>query len=112
MLDRTLDRKLETSIREKVTSALNPELLDLVNESSGHRVPVNSETHFKLTVVSENFRGLSRVQRHQKIYGLLESERGSGLHALALWTYTPDEWEKLDSKDKMVSPSCLHKAKK
>lgn len=101
--------KIETSIRDKVSQALNPELLDLVNESSGHRVPANSETHFKLILVAQAFQGLTRVQRHQKVYGLLENERSQGLHALALWTYTPEEWDQLPSKDKMVSPSCLHR---
>lgn len=101
--------KIETSIREKVKTSFDPELLDLVNESSGHRVPVNSETHFKLILVAKAFQGLSRVQRHQKVYGLLESERDQGLHALAMWIYTPEEWEKLPDKDKLVSPACLHK---
>lgn len=100
---------IENSIREKVDAALQPELLDLVNESSGHRVPVNSETHFKLILVAEVFQGLSRVQRHQKVYALLENERSQGLHALALWTYTPQEWAKLPDKDKLVSPACLHR---
>lgn len=104
--------KIENAIREKVKQALDPEILDLVNESSGHRVPPNSETHFKLIVVAPIFQGLSRVQRHQKVYGLLEPERNSGLHALAMWTYTPEEWAKLPEKDKLVSPACMHKPKK
>lgn len=101
--------KIENSILQKISQAFQPELLDLVNESSDHRVPENSETHFKLILVSEKFRGVSRVQRHQQVYALLEEERRWGLHALALWIYSPEEWAQLPSKDKMVSPKCRHK---
>lgn len=80
------------SITAKLRNALEPGHLEVVNESHMHSVPPNSETHFKVIVVSEQFAGKRSVQRHQQIYGLLREELEAGVHALAIHTYTPDEW--------------------
>jgi BolA protein len=49
------------------------------------------QTHFKAVLVSEQFEGLNRVKRHQKVYATLGELMGE-FHALALHTYTPEEW--------------------
>jgi stress-induced morphogen len=46
--------------------------------------------HYAATVISESFRGKSRVQQHQIVYEALKSEMGGKLHALALQTGTPE----------------------
>jgi len=46
--------------------------------------------HYAATVMSEAFRGKSRVQQHQLVYGALKGQMGGVLHALALTTMTPD----------------------
>ena len=46
--------------------------------------------HYAATVVSEAFRGKSRVQQHQIVYEALRSEMGGKLHALALQTGIPE----------------------
>ena len=46
--------------------------------------------HYSATVVSEAFRGKSRVQQHQMVYAALQGRMGGVLHALALTTQTPD----------------------
>ena len=46
--------------------------------------------HYAATVVSEQFRGLSRLKQHQLIYAALQGRMGGELHALALQTSTPD----------------------
>jgi stress-induced morphogen len=46
--------------------------------------------HYAATVVSESFRGKSRVQQHQMVYAALKGSMGGALHALALQTNTPD----------------------
>ncbi|XP_011875129.1 PREDICTED: bolA-like protein DDB_G0274169 isoform X3 [Vollenhovia emeryi] len=51
----TLSRPVETSIRGKLEAALNPLHCDVINESYMHNVPKNSESHFKVVVVSEKF---------------------------------------------------------
>ncbi len=45
--------------------------------------------HYAATVVSEAFRGKSRVQQHQMVYGALKGQMGGVLHALALTTSVP-----------------------
>jgi stress-induced morphogen len=46
--------------------------------------------HYAAEVVSESFRGKSRVQQHQMVYNALEGNMGGVLHALALQTSVPD----------------------
>ncbi|MBO1324189.1 BolA family transcriptional regulator [Acetobacter sp. TBRC 12305] len=45
--------------------------------------------HYSCTVVSEAFRGLSRVRQHQLVYDALQGHMGGKLHALALRTSSP-----------------------
>jgi len=45
--------------------------------------------HYAATVISEAFRGKSRVQQHQMVYDALKGNMGGVLHALALKTATP-----------------------
>jgi stress-induced morphogen len=47
--------------------------------------------HYAATVISESFRGKSRVQQHQIVYEALKGEMGGKLHALALQTAPPDK---------------------
>jgi stress-induced morphogen len=46
--------------------------------------------HYAATVISEAFRGKSRVQQHQLVYAALRGRMGGELHALALQTSAPD----------------------
>jgi BolA protein len=96
----------QKKIQAMVSGAINVAYLDLVNESHKHSVPENSETHFKLTLVSNDFDKMSKVARHQKVYGAVSALMQEGLHALALHTYSPEEWEL--SKQKIPeSPDCM-----
>ena len=47
--------------------------------------------HYAATVISESFRGLSRVKQHQLVFQALGGRMGGELHALALQTATPDQ---------------------
>lgn len=51
--------------------------------------------HFEAVVVSGEFSGRSMVQQHQLVYATLGERMGGEIHALALKTYTPDEWASL-----------------
>ncbi|MYL22235.1 BolA/IbaG family iron-sulfur metabolism protein [Halomonas alkaliantarctica] len=95
---------LQTQIERKL-AALEPELVRVENESHMHNVPPNSETHFKVTLVSEGFEGLMPVKRHQKIYALLADELSGPVHALALHLYTPQEWQ-ARGRERPDSPNC------
>lgn len=49
--------------------------------------------HFEAVVVSEEFAGKSRVQRHQRVYQTLGDRMREEIHALSIKTFTPQEWE-------------------
>ncbi len=82
------------TIEEKLKAAFKPEHLDIINESYQHNVPINSESHFKIILVSNFFIKKTLLARHRSIYSVLTAEMANGLHALVLHTYTLDEWKK------------------
>jgi BolA protein len=93
-------------IREQLQTRLNPLHMEVVDESHMHSVPEGAESHFKVIVVTDQFRGSRLVVRHRVVNELLRDELASGLHALALHTWTPEEWfEKGGSAPD--SPPCL-----
>ncbi|WP_394204711.1 BolA family protein [Shewanella waksmanii] len=94
---------VEQLIIEKLTAALSPTHLDVINESDNHHVPPNSETHFKVIVVSDAFDGQRLISRHRQVNGALAQEFENGLHALAMHTYTQEEWQQANVPD---SPKC------
>ena len=99
--------KIQEAIRSKLQAAYAPEILIVDNESYKHSVPSNAETHFKVMLVSPIFQGKNLLQRHQSVYQTLTEEMTKGgVHALALYVYTPDEWQE---KGNLVpqSPECL-----
>ena len=98
-------------IQERLESALEPIHLDVIDESSRHSVPAGSESHFNLTVVSDGFDGMLRIDRHRKIHELLKSELDGGLHALTLTLMTPAEFEKAGG-NRIDSPNCMGGSKK
>ena len=51
---------------------------------------VGDGDHYAATVISESFRGRSRVQQHQMVYAALGGRMGGVLHALALQTSAPE----------------------
>ena len=85
---------------------LEPLHLDVVDESNMHNVPPGSESHFKVTVVSQQFEGEMLVARHRLVNDILADLLNGQIHALALHTLTPDEWFER-SGDERDSPPCL-----
>jgi len=86
---------VKDAISRKLTDGLAPVSLSFVDESDQHRGHggwrEGGETHFRVEVVSEAFRGKSRVERHRMVNGLLAAELAGGVHALALATRVPGE---------------------
>ena len=95
----------EQSIQQAIQQELNVLFLSVVNESSQHSVPANSETHFKVTVVSDDFTSVTRINRHKLLNTLLASEFNTGLHALSMHLFTPEEWQQRGG-DVQNSPAC------
>jgi BolA protein len=84
-------------ITNKLSKAFAPQSLDVVDEShqhaghAGHRP--GGETHFRVTIVAEAFRGKSRIERHRMINAILAAELAGGVHALAIHASAPGESE-------------------
>ena len=97
--------RVKELIESRLDEGLTPLHLVVENESYMHSVPENSETHFRIVVVAEAFEGRRQVQCHQAVYGLLNDIIGKPIHALALHTYGPDEWE--PDQETPDSPVCL-----
>lgn len=97
-------KPIQTLIERTLTDTFDPDHLLVENESYNHAVPPGSESHFKLVVVSKAFIGKRPVQRQQAVYAALAEALAIGVHALAMHTYTPDEWQ---SALVPASPQCL-----
>jgi len=96
---------VEKTIVNKLAAEFEPDTLDVTNESFMHSVPEGSESHFKIVVVSCKFEGKRLVQRHQMIYALLRDELAGQVHALAMHTYTSEEWQAKE-QNAPESPKC------
>ena len=97
---------VQQTIENKIREALEVTHLEVINESYMHSVPPGSETHFKLVVVTDDFKGKKQVVRHQIVYALLSDELAGPVHALALHTYTADEWAQ-NQQNAPDSPQCM-----
>lgn len=96
---------IRETIEAKLHAGLNPEHLEVINESHRHRVPAGSESHFKVVLVSDRFDGKRLIQRHRAVYELLAEEMAGAVHALALYVYTPQEWRN-QHQTAPESPAC------
>jgi len=87
--------QVRSAILRKLTDALQPETLEVVDESEQHRGHggwrEGGETHFRVHVVAQAFAGKSRVERHRLVNGLLAEELQGRVHALALSARAPGE---------------------
>jgi len=92
-------------VKEKLNQQFLPGLIQVDNESHMHNVPAGSESHFKVIVVSEQFKEKSLIQRHRLINHCLAEELKNGIHALAIHAFTENEWSAKQDKD-MQSPQC------
>ena len=96
----TMHQTIETRLHD----SFGIEYLEVANESHMHNVAPGSESHFKVTIVSADFRELMLIKRHRLVNKALEQELQT-IHALALHTMTPDEW--LTRAGKVAdSPQC------
>jgi BolA protein len=101
---------VESTLRERLEESFSPVQLEIENESHQHSVPANSETHFRVVLVSDDFEGLRPVARHQRVYGLVGDLMAGPLHALALHLYTQGEWAERSGAP--ASPACLGGSKR
>jgi BolA family transcriptional regulator, general stress-responsive regulator len=93
---------MQERIVARLTEALEPQCLNIVDESDRHaghagirtgpgHAHYGGGTHYRVRIVSAKFTGLNRVARHRLVYDLLPAEFADGLHALALVAKAPGE---------------------
>ena len=95
---------VEKIIEHTLSDNFNLIHLEVINESHMHSGP-NTESHFKVILVSDEFEDVKLVQRHRRINELLKFELENGVHALSLHLFTNNEWK---DKEEYVkdSPPC------
>lgn len=90
------------TLREKLTTALSPERLIIVDEShrhvghAGHHA--DGETHFTIEIVAAAFSGQTRLERQRLVYAILAEELAGRVHALSLRTLAPGEVDALAAR--------------
>ena len=97
---------MELKIIRVLKDYFNPTSLQLINESHKHNVPEGSESHFKLILVTDAFKNMTLVKRHQEVYKAL-GEVMNEIHALSMHLYDLNEYEK--NPDIIDSPDCANK---
>ncbi|MGB1142406.1 MAG: transcriptional regulator BolA [Halioglobus sp.] len=97
---------VQQQIEEQLSAGFSPRFLEVANESHQHNVPPNSETHFRVVLVSDAFEGKRKVARHQAVYAVVANQLAGPVHALALHTYTEQEWQERQ-ENAPDSPECL-----
>ena len=75
------------SVKEGIAGGIACEHLEVIGDGQ----------HFQALIVSRQFAGRSRVQRHQLVYAALGERMREEIHALSMQTLTPDEWQKARS---------------
>jgi BolA protein len=84
-------QRLEAVLR----AAFAPAILRITDDSARHAghagAQPGGETHYNVLVVSDRFRGMTRVARSRAVHAALAGEFASGMHALALTLRTPEE---------------------
>jgi stress-induced morphogen len=121
----SITESVKNRLVEALTASLNPSHLEIINESHMHSVPKDSETHFRVIVVSDKFSNQLPVQRHRTVYAITKNEMRAQdanpssptyfhqIHALAIVAKTPSEWAAtIDTEILKKSPTCLGGSKK
>jgi BolA protein len=83
-------------LEDTLRRGLDPVQLVVEDESArhaGHAGAAGGGGHFRVLIVSAAFRDQNRLARQRAVYGLLGKAMGTTIHALALRTLTPEEWE-------------------
>jgi BolA protein len=87
----------EQTIEQLLQETFHLSHFELINDSHKHQGHAGwketADTHFFVTLVSEDFEGVSRVKRHQLVYKALNDLMKNTIHALQIAAYTEKEWE-------------------
>lgn len=81
-------------LRERLTAALAPQDLDILDEShkhAGHAGARDGRGHFDVVIVAEAFAGKSLLERHRLVYAAVGDAMQTDVHALGIRALSPDE---------------------
>ena len=83
------------AIRHRLTVALAPSRLDLVDESTLHAghagARAEGESHFRVSIVAAMFNGKSRLERQRMVFAALADLMRTDVHALSITALSPEE---------------------
>lgn len=82
------------AIRNRLNTALEPDSVDITDESHlhvGHPGAAGGAGHFSVRIVSTKFSGCSLLERHRMVYEALEDLMQTEIHALSIRADTPDD---------------------
>jgi BolA family transcriptional regulator, general stress-responsive regulator len=81
------------TLEHKLKAAFNPIVLSVIDESHQHQghagAHASGESHFRVIIKAEAFRGVSRVAQHRMVNDVLATELKSRVHALAIEANAP-----------------------
>lgn len=87
---------MKNIIQNKLTTALNPLILEIIDESHKHKghagARIGGNSHFHVKIVSNVFTSLSRLERHRFVHDILKDELNGQIHALSLVLLAPEEF--------------------
>ena len=101
-----MSKAIESKIINQLNSSFKLSSLKIVNESFMHNVPEGAESHFKIVIVSNQFKEQKMMQRHKAIYKAL-GEIMSSIHALSIHAYDDKEFD--ENPIILDSPQCANK---
>jgi BolA protein len=86
--------KISERLTEDLKTALAAEHVEVIDQSHRHRGHAGALEggHFDAVIVSARFEGMGLVERHRAVYAALGDLAARRVHALAIETFTPDEW--------------------
>lgn len=97
--------RMQQKIESIITAQLSPDVLIVKNESFMHGGDENTDSHFKIVIVTPKFEGLRLLQRHRLVQDHLNLEVQPYIRAVSLETHTPAEWKER-GETVTRSPSC------
>jgi BolA protein len=95
-----------SQIQATLTTKLQADLVQITDQSDRHKHHKHSPQgtgHYDALVVSKLFTGKTLMQQHRLVYAALESEMQTTIHALALSTFTPQQWDQTKNSDNTTS---------
>jgi BolA protein len=101
---------MNQNLKDKMTERLHQEFqiqhLEVVDESWQHGGGPQAQSHFKITIVSEQFKEMKLLARHRRVQSTL-AEIISQVRAISLHTLTPTEWAQAQAGNvHFRSPGC------